>query len=154
MIELLASTPGATPVVLEAIYPVSAERLFRAWTEPGQICKWFGNDPNDLRYVELDAVVGGRWRFDMQEGRGWLEGEYLEVQCARKLVFTWSHYKVDEDGATQQTPPSRVTISFEPYGQSTKMTLEHAGIVTEGGRSGVLQGWTASFHALAATIQD
>ena len=151
MIDVVCSAPGTHPVLVEAVFPTTAHRLFDAWTKPEQLRRWFGQDPNDLEDIRIDLREGGAWRFVLHcsEGREeYLEGRYLEILPGERLSFSWSHNVKSVDGDHSQTPPSRVTIRFEPMGAATRMILEHREIVTEGGRFGVRKGWLASFRTL------
>lgn len=155
MIDVISSTPGASPVVIEAVFPATAARLFDAWTQPDQLRKWFGTDPGELEDIQIDLREGGVWRFVMRCGEGeeeFLEGRYLEILPGERLAFSWSHIIKTPDGEHKKTPPSRVTIQFEPIGSGTRMTLEHQEIVTDGGRLGVRKGWLISFQALAGLV--
>lgn len=155
MINILASIEGAEPVVIEAMFPTTARRLFAAWTEPDQVRQWFGLDPTMLTDVRIDLREGGHWRFVMRAGRDreeYLEGQYLEILPEERLTFSWSHHVKTAEGQHDQTPPSQVSIRFEPHGKATRMTLEHKAISTEGGRLGVRKGWIASFESLAKAV--
>lgn len=77
----------------------------------------------DLRRVEIDARVGGRFVFsDMRkesEAVHW--GEYRVIDRPRLLVFTW--WTLPEEEAAND---SVVTIRFEPDGDGCLVTVEHA----------------------------
>ena len=155
MIDVISSAPGANPVMIEAVFPTTATRLFDAWTQPEQLRQWFGTNPSDLIDIQVDLRQGGVWRFVMRcsEGREeFLEGRYLEILPGERLVFSWSHNVKTPGGEHERTPPSRVTIRFEPIGSATRMILEHREIVTDDGRVGVRMGWRTSFQALAGLV--
>lgn len=156
MIDVISSAPGRSPVTLEAVFPTNADRLFDAWTQPDQLRQWFGAEPYDLEDIQIDLREGGLWRFVMhcsEDREEFLEGRYLEILPGKRLAFSWSHNVKTPDGEVQKTPPSRVTIRFEPVGSATRMTLEHQKIVTDSGRLGVRKGWLNSFRALAKLVE-
>lgn len=156
MIDVLSSSPGASPIVIEAVFPATALRLFDAWTKADQIRKWFGTDPDRLKDVQIDLREGGHWRFvmDTDENREEsLEGRYLEIMPGERLTFSWCHVVETASGEREETPPSQVTILFEPMGAATRLTLEHREITSDGGRRGVRAGWITSFKALADFTQ-
>ena len=81
----------------EHMFRASPERVFDAWLEPELVTQWmsaalkqFGLT-GDIRRVEVDARVGGRFTFsDLREaGEAVHWGTYLEIDRPRKLVFTW-----------------------------------------------------------------
>ncbi|MEM7215871.1 MAG: SRPBCC domain-containing protein [Pseudomonadota bacterium] len=146
--NLLQSNPGDDPVVVEGFFAVSPSTMFRAWTEPEIICKWFGLKPNSLVSARVDLRVGGIWTFvlDNQAAHSAsMQGEYIEIVPDKKLAFTWKHVVVDESGHQEETPVSRVDVQFSPKGSGTWVHLEHSGIVREGAREGVGGGWVNSF---------
>ena len=69
-------------------FQASRQRVYRAWTEPELMMKWFADADYDMRIVALDLRVGGRYRFEGEhDGYQWaLEGEFLEVRPAERLV--------------------------------------------------------------------
>jgi uncharacterized protein YndB with AHSA1/START domain len=72
-------------------FQASPARVYRAWTEPELMMRWFAEVDDDMRIVALDLRVGGRYRFEGEhDGHTWvLEGEFLEVRPAERLVYTW-----------------------------------------------------------------
>ena len=155
MIDLRTSPSGASPIVLDALFPASPARLFRAWTTPQDLMRWFGTDPTLLSRIDLDLRIGGAWRFHMNartEQVEYLHGTYLRIDPDQALAFTWAHVVESADGARRETPPSQVIVTFTPNGKATRLVLEHRDISTEGGRIGVRDGWITSLQTLHATL--
>jgi uncharacterized protein YndB with AHSA1/START domain/uncharacterized protein YciI len=100
------------------------ERVFRALTSPEEILRWWGSEES-YKTTKWDAEfrVGGSWR---AEGRGSdglpyvVEGQYLEIDPARKIVQTW---KPDFDAGHVST----LTYVLEPIESGTRVTLRHEG---------------------------
>jgi uncharacterized protein YndB with AHSA1/START domain len=102
----------------------TAERVFRALTDPKELVRWWGSgDTYRNEEWTADLRVGGRWR---ARGRGVdgkpfsVEGEFLEIDPPRKLVQSW---KPDWDGGHLTT----VTYRLEPIAGGTRVTVRHAG---------------------------
>ena len=76
----LAEKPSLT---LERFYPVAPEKVWRAWTDPQALSRWFGpGGPQPVACAELDVRVGGRFRvlFGGADGREHeVQGVYREV---------------------------------------------------------------------------
>ena len=79
-------------------FNASPKQVFDAWLDPETVRQWmalpfepFDGGTMDVRRVEIDARVGGRFTFsDMrEEGEATHWGTYLEIDRPRKLVFTW-----------------------------------------------------------------
>lgn len=88
--------PASTPIserqlTLTREVNVSREDLYRGWTDPAMMKKWFAPLPYTVAEAELDVRPGGRCKVVMQAPDGTLmpgDGVYLEVQAPERLVFT------------------------------------------------------------------
>ena len=108
-------------------FKVAADRVYDAWLDPEKVRVWMTASlktwdlAGDIRRVEIDARVGGKFFFsDMRDGteaRHW--GSYLELDPARKIVFTWI---VDE---SEETDPSIVTITIRSEPDGCTATIVH-----------------------------
>ena len=155
--NFLRNDIGEEPVIVEGMVRGSAARIFRAWTMPEEIVKWFGPKVGSVRSAEIDLRVGGRWRFVMEDSetvRASLEGEYLRIEPGRCLAFSWRYLRDYADGRQERTSDSRVTVQFQEENGYTQISLRHEGIVREEGRSGVGMGWNASFRQLAEWLSE
>ncbi|MEU6715632.1 SRPBCC family protein [Nonomuraea sp. NPDC046802] len=109
-------------------FTVAPERVFDAWLDPEKIQRWMRTAlrgsglAGDIRRVEVDARVGGRFTFsDMRddvEAVHW--GRYLVIDRPHKLVFTWFTSKEDE-----QANNSTVTLTIEPEHDGCVATIRH-----------------------------
>ena len=109
-------------------FKASAERVFDAWLDPDKVRAWGaqpipGRPPIDIRRVEIDARVGGRFTFsDMREdGEAVHWGTYLQIDRPRKLVFTW--FTTEED---EKENNSVVTLTIEPLATGCRATIVHS----------------------------
>ncbi len=78
-------------LVLELILDAPKEKLYRGWTEPGLMKKWFAPKPWTTPKVDVDVRPGGRSSITMRspEGQDFPNpGQYLEVVPNRKIVFS------------------------------------------------------------------
>lgn len=87
------STPETVEHVLtlERIFDAEPERVFRAWTEPEILKKWFAPKPFTTPSAELDVRPGGSSLIVMRDEAGNdypNVGVYLEVEPNRRLVST------------------------------------------------------------------
>lgn len=153
----LITEPGDEPVVLEARFAANAERVFRAWTDPGQIPRWFGRRPNSVASASIDLRIGGAWRFEFEAEEGAtnaLFGEYLLIKPNRRLVFSWNHEMTTDDGRLEVTPTSTVSVVFEALSSGTRLKIRHEGIVRESGRRGVAAGWEPAIVSLRTWLDS
>ena len=133
-------------------YPVSPEKVWRAWTDPEAIKKWWGPGGNDpVSVAELDVRVGGRFRmvFGGPHGNAHeCRGAYREVVPNRKLVFTWTW---------PNTTPEReslVTVTLKPAAGGTEFRFLHEQHFDEMVRDNHQRGWGESFDKLERFLQD
>jgi len=121
-------------------------RVFRAWTDPEQLGRWWGPPGATTVLAEIDLRVGGRFRKVMRSQDGEehdVRGVYREVVPDRKLVFTW---------AWRSTPEreSLVTLELAPDADGTLLTLRHEQFFDEAARDNHRRGWTAALDKLEA----
>lgn len=153
----LKSPPGAETIVVEGAFRASVDKVWRAWTEPDRMIRWFGENVEDFSSVDVDLRVGGRWRCEMSRSSAKserIEGEYLVVERHARLVFTWSHVRELASGDVEATPQSTVSVTFRTIEGGTEVALRHENIQTEGGRKGVSNGWNNCFARLAGLVAD
>ena len=134
-------------LALSRRYPVAPEKVWRAWTDPQALKRWFGPGPGEpVSVADIDLRVGGGFRivFGGADGNAnECAGVYKEVVPNRKLVFTW-HWP-------NSTPErvSVVTIVFEAVGTGTELVFKHEQLFDEKARDDHKRGWSASLDKLA-----
>ena len=134
-------------LLLNRSYPVAPEKVWRAWTDPQALKRWWGpgGPDNRVSVAELDVRIGGRFRivFGGREGNDHeVTGVYVIVQPNRKLGFTWTW---------PRTTPEResvVTIEFIATGNGTDLRFKHEQLHDESVRDGHKRGWTAALAKL------
>jgi uncharacterized protein YndB with AHSA1/START domain len=92
-----------------------ADKLFRCYTDPKLLQKWFAPEPWAIKSVDIDPRAGGRMSFVMASPEGQEypnSGIYLEVVPNKKIVTT--------DAVTPDFKPSGpfmiAEITFEDLG--------------------------------------
>ena len=146
-------------LVLTRLIPVSPEKLYRAWTEPELLKRWFTPPPFTVPHVETDVRAGGASLVVMRSPEGQEfpnRGVYLEVVPNRRLVFTDAY---TEAWVPSAKPFMTAVITFQPEEGQTRYTavVRHW---TKADRDthaamGFHQGWgisTDQLAALAATL--
>ncbi|MBL0939498.1 MAG: SRPBCC domain-containing protein [Gemmatimonadaceae bacterium] len=108
-------------------FRASAERVFDAWLDPAKVRSWVaqpvGGPVTDVRRIEIDARVGGKFTFsDMRaDGEAVHWGYYREIDRPRKLVFTWFTSEEEE-----RENNSVVTLTIEPLASGCRATIVHS----------------------------
>lgn len=113
--------------------PAPAEKVFDVWMDPSSPGgPWFGAD----RVIVNVAVDGLFYMAAKHEGRTWPHyGRFVAIERPRKVEYTW----VSE--ATQGIE-SIVTVTFEPRGEQTEVTLRHSGVPDDEMGRRHEEGWT------------
>ena len=150
------SKPQAEEAVrVSRTFRASRQRVYRAWTDPELLIRWFVDDDAEMRIRELDLRVGGRWRFEgTMAGTPWtLEGTFREVRPPERLVYTWAwtadHLPFGSPGDTM------VTVEFRERGGSgeeTEVTVTQEGFTDAAARAGHHKGWIGCLDRLGGLV--
>ncbi len=162
------------PFVITRIFDAPVELVWKAWTDPEMIKKWWGPEGFSAPSIKVDLNVGGKYIFAMQGPAGsewdkimYSAGIYKEIVPNEKLVTT--DYFSDENGNAMtpadydQDPNSpkeiKVTVLFEKIdGGKTKLSIIYAKPETEEQfqamlKSGMEEGWNSSLNKLEEALK-
>lgn len=133
-------------VILERLLAGSPDQVFKAWTDPEQLVKWFGPEGFVTSDVTADTHVGGRWGNTMTspEGKRFVSsGEIRELVPSERLVI------FDEGkGEPMLGHATKITVTFAPSGSGTAMMLVHGVFKSVEMRDECVRGWTSTFNRL------
>lgn len=105
--------PSDRQIRLSRVFTAPAELVFRAWTEPRFVRRWWicDSDGSSMPVCEVDLRVGGHWHWVTTVGEhsfGFF-GSYREIERPRRLVYSENF-----------DPAARLTLaSYEPDEPST-----------------------------------
>jgi uncharacterized protein YndB with AHSA1/START domain len=133
-------------------FKASRQRVFRAWTEPELMMRWFVEGDGNMSVCEIDLREGGHYRLegDMGGKRWKIWGSYLEVRPPEKLVYTWT-WKHDPGIGTSEGDTT-VTVEFHDRGSETELVLTHERFVSAAARDEHTQGWTSCLNRLERVL--
>jgi uncharacterized protein YndB with AHSA1/START domain len=83
--------PSDSQVLVTREFDAPRHLVYRAWTTPELIRRWWHANRGEMTVAEVDLRVGGRWRFAMTTPNGEevaFHGEYREVVSNERLVST------------------------------------------------------------------
>jgi len=101
MSDLTVTKPSEEPiVVMTRLFDAPRERIFRAYTDPALMARWWGPHGFTIEVCELNVRPGGAWRIhhrapDGSEYR--FKGQYREVAEPERLVSTFGMDGMFED---------------------------------------------------------
>lgn len=131
-------------------------KLFRAWTEPALLARWFTPRPWTVARVETDPRPGGASLVVMRSPDGEefpQRGVYLEVVKNERLVFTDAYTSAWEPA---EKPFVTVILSFEGIGEQTRYTacVRHWSVADREAheKMGFHEGWGKATDQLAELV--
>jgi uncharacterized protein YndB with AHSA1/START domain len=151
-------------LIIERIFEAPREKVWKAWTDPDRMKRWWGPKDFIAPFVEIDLRVGGKYLSCMRSPEGkdyWSTGTYREIVPLGKIVVTDSfadekgnvvsaaNYGMTGDWPLELT----VTVIFEVQNNQTKMTLYHVGVPAGENRDMCREGWNQSFDKLAEILR-
>jgi uncharacterized protein YndB with AHSA1/START domain len=133
-------------LVITRMFDAPRELVFRCWTDPTHLVRWWGPKGSTALFVSVDLTEGGAWRTcisDPADGRElWSSGVYLEIVPPERLVFSFAW-----EGAAEPED-TLVTITFAERDGKTEMTFHQSGFDTVESRDGHIEGWQECFDDL------
>ena len=144
-----ATESAERELVITRIFDAPRPLVFKAWTEPEHMARWWGPKGFTLPSCKMDLRPGGAYRFHMRSPEGddhWSQGVYREVVEPERLVLAgaWT----DADGKPT-SPETLVTVTFEEHEGKTKLTLHQAVFESVTARNAHQGGWSSSLDRLA-----
>ena len=139
-------------ITITRLFAAPRELVFKAWTEPDQVARWFGpagfHVPRES--VEIDLRAGGRFNLRMEQGGSGreypLSYEIVEFVEPELLVLR------SDPNPSMGLPHGTVArIELHEEGGKTRMTLTDGPYAAEMG-AGAGAGWEGAFDKLDALL--
>jgi len=149
-------------LVITRIFSAPPELVWKAWTDPEHVKRWWGPEHFTSPFCKIDLRVGGKYLFCMRSPEGqefWSTGTYREITPHERLVITdsfadpegnvvsASYYGMGDDFPLEL----QVSIQFEEVDGKTRMTLRHSGLPLSM-QSMTNEGWNTSLDKLEASL--
>ncbi len=150
-------------LTITRVFDAPRDLVWKAWTDPGLIKRWWGPKYFTAPVSKIDLRVGGRYLNCMRGPDGkdyWSTGVYREIVPGERLVMSdsfadekgnvvpASHYGMAGDWPLEML----VTVTFEELDGRTKMALRHEGIPAGMIRELTGTGWSESFDKLVENV--
>ena len=142
-------------LVLERTVDVAPELVWRAWTTPELVVRWFAPRPWSTVECEIDLQPGGAFHTTMRSPEGQefpSTGCILVVEQSRTLVFTSALGPGFRPQPANDGFPFTAVIRIEPDGDGTRYTATavHADGATrkQHEEMGFAEGWGTALDQL------
>lgn len=162
-------------IVIERVFDAPRELVWKAWTDPEMVKKWWGPEGFTAPHATIDFKVGGKYIYAMHgpSGSEWDKdmysaGIFKEIVPHEKIVT--SDYFSDEQGNKVnpvdfgQDPDSpsemEVVITFEDAEEGkTKLTITYPRPDNEAQfeamlKSGMKEGWSSSLNKFEKALKE
>src|SRR5437773_10257577 len=135
-------------LTLSRVLDAPRELVFRMWTDPEHVARWWGPQRFTTTSLEMDIRPGGAYRACMRSPEGTLycrRGVYREIVAPERIAFTFAW----EDAAGDLGPETLVTVTFAEQGGQTLLTLRQATFESVERCDDHRRGWTSCLERFA-----
>jgi uncharacterized protein YndB with AHSA1/START domain len=158
--------------VISRVFDAPRALVWRTWTEPKQLARWWGPKAVTNPVCQLDVRPGGAHRIVMRMPDGIeypISGVYREVVPPERLVMTMDcaehpeawHDQIKPNRGPGEKNPAGVllqTITFEDLGGKTKLTVrtkfQSLAIRDAMLKMGMNEGWSQSLDRLSTLLAE
>jgi uncharacterized protein YndB with AHSA1/START domain len=139
-------TETAEPLIREIDIEATPETVFEFFVDPAKLTRWLAVE------ATLDPRPGGvchQVHTGAEQQRYYMEGEFVEVDAPKRVVFTWGFSGPD---AVVRPGGSTVEVTLSPIDTGTRVRLVHRGLppAAVADHSG---GWTTMLARLAEAVR-
>ena len=161
-------------ILIERVFDAPRELVWKAWTIPEIVKKWWGPEGFTAPSIKIDLKVGGKYIYCMHGPKGsewdrdlYSTGIYKEIIPMGKIVAT--DYFSDENGnkidpkeygmPADAPTEMNVIVKFEDAGDGrTRLVIEYPRPESDAQfeamkKSGMEQGWNTSLDKLAESLK-
>lgn len=140
-------------LVQEITIDASAERIFRALTDPAELLRWWAVEGKFRTLVaDCDVRPGGAWWMQVEGNCAGgapihtVRGIYLVVDPPHRLEYTWKR-----EG--EEFPESTVRWDLEERNGQTMARVTHSGLISEAMKQRN-NGWSQVVHLLRDWLEE
>ncbi len=134
----VVTLPTDTQILITREFNAPKHLVYRAWTTPELIRRWWSGDRGEVTVAEVDLRVGGRWRYAMTAHGGFevaFHGEYREIVPNERLVSTEMYEGMPDAGEalntlslTEQDGRTLITLLVQHPSQETRDAIINSGM--------------------------
>ena len=117
--------PTDEQILIEREFDAPRDLVYRAYTTPELVKRWWHANRGEVTRVEIDLRVGGRWRYVMTASGGpevGFHGEYREIVPGERIVST-SFYEGVPEAVSEEDATTLDTATFTETDGRTKLAI-------------------------------
>ncbi len=150
-------------VVITRIFDAPRELVFRAWTDPEHLMRWYAPRGCTIHFRQIDLRQGGVFHSCIRSPEGhecWCKGVYREIVKPERIVYTLA--VADEEGnfvdpADVGMDPdwpreTILTVTFAEHDGKTTLTLHQTILESLAKRTGAHPSWIEMLDRLAELL--
>jgi uncharacterized protein YndB with AHSA1/START domain len=141
---------GKRELTIVRVFDAPRELVFKAWSSPEHLSRWFGPKLFTVTSCEIDFRAGGVFRFVLRgpDGKDYpFDGSYLEIVEPSRIVFSGNIH--DVPGQDVMT-----TVTFAEHEGKTKLTVHQTYAFESDATRGAPIGWSQTLDHLAEFLES
>ena len=118
--------PAEDQILITREFDAPKHLVYKAWTTPELVAKWWTARRGAARSMEIDLRVGGRWRYVMDADNGQevaFHGEYREIVPNERVVSTEVYEGAPLPPEELEANATVNTVTFAEEDGRTKVTM-------------------------------
>jgi uncharacterized protein YndB with AHSA1/START domain len=111
--------PSETEILITRVFDAPAALVFKAYTTPDLVKRWWGFETSEWLVCDIDLRVGGKWRYVIRERdmEVAFHGEYREIDGPHRLVSTEVY-----EGAPVPDPEAAGALNIATFDEADGVT--------------------------------
>ena len=114
--------PADEQILITREFAAQKELVYRAWTTPELVKRWWAGRRGEVTSAEIDLRVGGAWRYVMMASGGHevaFHGEFREIVPNERIVTTEVYEMPGADPLPAADEPLNIVTFSETEGRTT-----------------------------------
>ena len=145
--------PSDEEILIVREFDAPKHLVFKAWTTPELVRRWWTTDRGEMTVCEIDLRVGGTWRYVMVTPTGFevgFHGEFREIVPDERIVSTEAYEGIpDSDGNASL---NTLLLSEEDGRTTMTVLVEHP--TTEGRDAHINSGMEAGMQDALDLLEE
>ncbi len=120
----LVTLPTDTQILITREFNAPKHLVYKAWTTPELVKRWWSADLGNVTVAEIDLRVGGTWRYVMVADGGFevaFHGEFREIVPNERIVSTEVY-----EGAPEAEALNTLTFTEQDGRTTISVLVQHS----------------------------